>query len=101
MQVRGDGGLVEESCDKEGEKDFPWGPVAKNLPCNAGDAGFIPGQGTKIPPATEQLSLYVATTEPVHSGVRFTAVESVCHSRESMRHKERSHVLQLRPNAAK
>ena len=27
------------------------GPVAKNLPCNAGYVGLIPGQGTKIPPA--------------------------------------------------
>ena len=24
----------------------------KNLPCNAGDLGSIPGQGTKIPHAT-------------------------------------------------
>ena len=23
--------------------DFPGGPGAKNLPCNAGDAGLIPG----------------------------------------------------------
>ena len=39
-------------------KDFPGGPVVKNLPCNAGDAGSIPGLGTKIPYATEQPSLY-------------------------------------------
>ena len=26
--------------------DFPGGPVVKNLPCNAGDAGLIPGRGT-------------------------------------------------------
>ena len=38
-------------------KDVPGGPVVKNLPCNA-DTGSIPGQGTKIPYATEQLSLY-------------------------------------------
>ena len=25
---------------------FPGGPVVKNLPCKAGDAGSIPGQGT-------------------------------------------------------
>ena len=31
--------------------------MVKNLPCNEGDMGSIPGQGTKIPPA--------ATTEPV------------------------------------
>ena len=37
--------------------DFPGGPVVKNLACNAGDRGSIPGQGTKIPHAAEQLSL--------------------------------------------
>ena len=31
--------------------DFPGGPVVKNPPFNAGDAGSIPGQGTKIPHA--------------------------------------------------
>ena len=34
--------------------DFPGGPVVKNQPCNAGDMGSIPGQGTKILHATEQ-----------------------------------------------
>ena len=38
-------------------RDFPGGSVVKNLPCNAGDTGLIPGWGTKIPHATEQLSL--------------------------------------------
>ena len=42
---------------------------------NAGDLGLIPGQGTKIPHASEQLGLHAATTEPV------------CHS-------QRVHVLQ-------
>ena len=36
--------------------DFPGGPVVKNLPSNAGDAGLTPGQGTKIPHAAGQLS---------------------------------------------
>ena len=36
--------------------DFPGGPVAKNLPCNAEDEGSHPRQGTKIPRAAEQLS---------------------------------------------
>ena len=34
--------------------DFPGGPVVKNPPCNAGDMGSIPGQGTKILHATGQ-----------------------------------------------
>ena len=44
--------------------DFPGGRVVKNPPCNAGDVGLIPGQGTKIPHAVEQLSPFLKTTEP-------------------------------------
>ena len=29
--------------------NFPGGPVVKNPPCNAGDVGSVPGQGTEIP----------------------------------------------------
>ena len=42
--------------------------MVNNLPCNSGDAGSIPGQGTKIPHAMEQLSLNTAATEPACSG---------------------------------
>ena len=34
----------KKSINKRG--DFPGGPVVMNLPCNAGDVGLIPGQGT-------------------------------------------------------
>ena len=44
--------------------DFPGGPVVKNPPSNAGDAGSIPGRGTKIPQAAEQLSPCATTTGP-------------------------------------
>ena len=37
-------------------RDFPGGPVVKNLPCNTKDMGSIPGKGTKTPHASEQLS---------------------------------------------
>ena len=37
-------------------RDLADGPVVKNLPSNLGDAGSIPGQGTKIPHAAGQLS---------------------------------------------
>ena len=37
--------------------------MVKNLPCNARYAGSIPGQGTKIPQAVEQLSLQATTRE--------------------------------------
>ena len=46
-------------------RDFPAGPVVKNPPSNAGDVGSIPGQGTKIPHATGQLSLCATTRQPV------------------------------------
>ena len=41
------------------------GPVVKHPPSNAGDVGWIPGQGTKIPHAAEQLSLSAVTRELV------------------------------------
>ena len=50
--------------------DFPGGPVVKNPPSNAGDAGSIPGRGTKIPHATRQLSPCVTTTELTHLNER-------------------------------
>ena len=63
--------------------------MVKNLPCNDRDAGSIPGCGTKIPHAVEQLSPGTTT-------------------RESLSHNERSHVMQQglctpqpRPDAAK
>ena len=62
--------------------DLLGGPVVKNLPYNAGDMGSIPGQEIKIPHATEQL------TPPATA-------------RESTHHNPRSHVPQLRPDAAK
>ena len=50
----------------DNSRDFPAGPVVKNLPYNVGDTGSVPGQGqgTKLPYATGQLSLCVAATEP-------------------------------------
>ena len=37
----------------------------KKMPSNIGDTDSIPGWGTKIPRAAEQLSLWVATLELV------------------------------------
>ena len=37
--------------------DFPGGLKVKNPPCSAGDTALIPGWGTTIPRAVEQLSL--------------------------------------------
>ena len=43
--------------------DFSGGPVAENLPSNAGDMGLIPGQGTKISHGLGQIRLHTATGE--------------------------------------
>ena len=45
-------------------RDFSGVQWLKNQPCNAGDMGLIPGWGTKIPHAAEQLSLHSTTREP-------------------------------------
>ena len=38
------------------QRHSPGGPAVKILSCNAGDLGYIPGWGTKIPHTAEQLS---------------------------------------------
>ena len=67
------------TAEEEG-RDFPGGPVVKNLPSNAGDTGLIPGQGTKVPHATGQLSLWVATAEPEGSGAHTPQLERSLHA---------------------
>ena len=37
-------------------RDVPGGPTVKNPPCSSGDSGSVPGRGTKVPYAKEQLS---------------------------------------------
>ena len=51
-------------------ENFPGGPVVKNLASNAGDAGLIPGQGTKIPHASAQLSRNATTREIPHTAAK-------------------------------
>ena len=46
--------------------DFPGGPEVKNMLYKAGDTGSIPGQGTKIPHAIQQLNPSASTTETEH-----------------------------------
>ena len=53
-------------------RNFPGGPGMKNLPSTVGDAALIPGQGTKIPRATGQLSRCAVTQSP-------PALEPACH----------------------
>ena len=44
--------VAENQVIKRPGGDLPGGPVVKNTPFNAGDAGSNPGPGTKIPRAT-------------------------------------------------
>ena len=80
----------KENEQKRQQRDFPGGPVVKNPPTNAGDAGSIPGQGTKIPRAAGQLSLCATTRE-----------KPVCCNKRSRMPQRKTHVPQLRPDAAK
>ena len=54
-----------EELKRNGNWDSPGGPTVKNPPWNARDMGSIPGQGTKIPHATEQPSLSATTKDPI------------------------------------
>ena len=68
--------------------------MVKNLPCNAGDVGLIPGRGTKIPHAAEQLSPCAVMTEP-------QLWHTCAPTRESMHLNKRTKMMQRRPDAAK
>ena len=54
---------VNNSGYVKNRQDFLGGPVVQNPSYNAGDTGSIPGQGTKIPRASGQLSPCTTTTE--------------------------------------
>ena len=74
---------------KQPYSDFPGGPVVKNPPSNAGVAGSIPGRWTKISHATWQLSLRMATREPVCRKLQSPHVlELVCRNKEPAHHNE-------------
>ena len=70
--------ITSEDCSLP--RDFPGGPVVKNLPCNAEDAGSILGWGTKILHAVGQQTM---------------------DRRRSPVHGRRCQVSQLRPKAVK
>ena len=59
-----------ERRDQEFHRDFPGGPVVKNMPSNAGDMGSILGRGTKITHVTGQLSPRTTTVELAHLNER-------------------------------
>ena len=60
-----------------------WHPVVKNPPCNAGDAGLIPGQGTKIPHAVwlgqkKRKKAHMLTQHTVLALVSGTRTKAAC-----------------------
>ena len=63
MKTQLKGKFLEKLFNKTDSRDFPGGPVVKNPPCNAGDAGSITGQGIKVPHATGNQSLCTTTRE--------------------------------------
>ena len=69
--------LLGGSIENSSRGDFPGGPGLKiHLQCK--EQGSIPGWGTKIPPASGQLGLCPATTEPTHHTTR----ESTCRNKD-------------------
>ena len=57
-------------------RDFPGGPVVKNPPSNARDAGLISRGGTKTSHAVGQISLCAITTELVHLNERARVLQT-------------------------
>ena len=50
--------ICKDPTSKKRSHSRTGGPMVKNPPSSAGYVGLIPGQGTKIPHALEQISLY-------------------------------------------
>ena len=64
-------------------RDFPSGPMVKDLPANAGDTGSVPGP-RMIPYAAEPLSLCATATEARALGPRLS--NKKCHRGERPAH---------------
>ena len=56
-------GTAQRSSVRSPTEGLPGDPVVENPSSNAGDVGWIPGQGTKIAHAMMQLSLRATTRE--------------------------------------
>ena len=59
--------------------------MVKNPPSDAGDAGSIPGQGTKIPQVMGQLSPHATATELVHLSERACVLQTTETTRSGAR----------------
>ena len=84
---------AETSIKRGEDKDFPGGPVVKDLPSSAGLTGSIPGQGMKIPRVVGQPNPLAAATreptcrscEPARSRTLALQQEKLTTTRESRR----------------
>ena len=77
---------IESVILKTPYRDFPGGPMIKNSPYNAGDAGLIPDQGTKTPHAMGQLSLCASTREPACRKLQSPCtLEPMCHNYRALK----------------
>ena len=80
---------------------MPGGPVVKNPPYNAGDVGSIPGQGTKISHALEQLNPRATSTQVRALWSLCDTTREFVHPNESSQRKQQYSTWQLRPDTAK
>ena len=74
---------------RNGDRDFPGGPVVKNPPCNVGDPSLIPGG---------ELRSHMPWGNKAHA---LQLLSPRATTRESVQFTESSPVLQLRPDTAK
>ena len=81
-------------------RDFPGGPVIKNLPSNAGDEGSIPGWGIKIPHGVGAPEPTGQNSEPALSRATEACALQLGRSPHVLQ-LEKAHALQWRPSTAK
>ena len=82
-------------------QDFSSSPVVTIPPCNVGDTGLIPSQGTNIPCAVEQLSPYTTCTEPMNYWAHEPQLGNLCTATKDPTWSNYDPVSQERPDAAK
>ena len=82
--------------------------MVKNLPCNAGDVGCIPGGGTKIVYAMEQLSPWTAARvrapqqQTAHEATKILCAVTKTQPGQTniLKKKKRHHLLEVTCEAA-
>ena len=69
--------------------------MVKSLPCSTGDSGLIPGQGTKLPRAAEQLSPCATTRESMGRNGRSHMPQPRCDTAELKKKKKPTRIIDL------